>query len=359
MYREIKRVVVVAAICIFCQLFSACAFFAGDIRDNAKLGEDEIEQDYTVVGFSQPGAESAWRVGLTESVKTAFDESNGYKLIYRDGQSKQDNQIRDIRTFIQQGVDYIILSPIVETGWDQVLEECRAAGIPVIICDRGVVVSNESLYTAYVGSNFTEEGILAIDYLEKYHGERMLSSAMPNPEDSQGESTSEPLNIVHIQGTLGSSSQVGRSKPLLMAVEEKEEWNIIAEECGDFTKGKAREVMTNILNEIDGNDIDVVYCENDDEALGVMAALNEAGLSYGVNGDIAIVSFDGSAAALEMCKNGLINFEVECNPRQGQYLYKIVEGLKEKKSVPKITYIDERAFSPEDVSQEMIEAREY
>ena len=119
---------------------------------------EEDNGNLIVVGFSQPGAESAWRVALTDSVKENFTEERGYKLIYKDGRSKQDNQIKDIRTFIQQGVDYIIISPIVETGWDTVLSEAKDAGIPVIICDRNVVVENESLYTAFVGSDFTAEG---------------------------------------------------------------------------------------------------------------------------------------------------------------------------------------------------------
>lgn len=366
--------------------------------DNLEIeGEpDEDDNNLIVIGFSQPGAESAWRVALTESVKSAFTEEKGYRLIYKDAQSKQDNQIKDIRTFIQQGVDYIILSPIVETGWNQVLEEAKDAGIPVVVCDRGVKVSNESLYTAYAGSNFRKEGQAAVAYVEKAYKEwqkdngiapdnRINSEIEAQKEDvSESDELSDVLyendgeiadlsdddadavvdiqytfNIVHIQGTMGSSAQVGRSAELIEAVAKHNDWRIIAQECGEFTKGKTREVMTSILKEIDGHDIDLIYCENDEEAFGVMAALNEAGLTYGTDGDIEIVSFDGTNMALEMCMNGLINYEVECNPLQGEYLFNIVEQLEHNLPVPKIAYIEESSFTPDSIDVEFIENRQY
>ncbi|MBR1624099.1 MAG: ABC transporter substrate-binding protein [Pseudobutyrivibrio sp.] len=302
--------------------------------------------DLIVVGFSQPGAESAWRVALTDSVKEAFTESKGYKLIYKDGQSKQDNQIRDIRKFIQQGVDYIILCPIVETGWDTVLSEAKQAGIPVIICDRNVVVSNESLYTAFVGSDFKAQGEKAVSYLEELYG--------PDEEGNTPE-----VNIVHIQGTIGSSAQIGRSQALDKALEEHSNWHIIARDCGEFTKAKSREIMQQFLQEIDSNDIDVIYCENDEEAFGAMAALNEAGINYGGGNKIRIISFDATENALEFCMSGQIDLVVECNPLQGPYLYNIVEMLNNEKTVPKITYVDENYFTPDKLSKEIIQNRKY
>lgn len=386
-----KRILSIAIGCLLIVSTSACSFSENNLYGNID-NEEETVQGMTVIGFSQPGAESAWRVALTESVKSAFTEDRGYKLIYKDGQSKQDNQIKDIRTFIQQGVDYIILSPIVETGWDQVLEEAKDASIPVIICDRGVTVSNESLYTAYAGSNFKSEGQAAVDYLEKIweqkctekesievvQSEEQSEEQIEETEVTEEEplesvddeessmedveisiSEGDMLNIVHIQGTLGSSAQVGRTKALEEAVLNHSDWRIIAQECGDFTKGKAREVMNNILSEVDGNSINVVYCENDEEAFGVMAALNEAGLSYGVDGDIIIISFDGTSTALSMCMSGLINMEVECNPLQGQYLYNIISRLQKGEKVPKLAYIDETSFTQDLLSQEFIDSRQY
>ena len=326
--------------CIVLATFVSCG-----VSKKTEEAEDE-SSDLIVVGFSQPGAESAWRVALTDSVKESFSEAKGYKLIYKDGQSKQDNQIRDIRTFIQQGVDYIILSPIVETGWDTVLSEAKQAGIPVIICDRNVNVSNEALYTAFVGSDFKSQGEAAVSYLEKMY-------------DSDGDGVTEDLNIVHIQGTLESSAQLGRSKALEKAIEEHDNWNIVAEDCGEFTKAKAREIMENTLEEVNASDIDVLYCENDEEAMGAIAALNEAGVKYGVGSKITVVSFDATRNALELCMNGQINFVVECNPLQGPYLYNIVNMLNQGKTVPKITYVDENTFTPDELTEDYIQNRKY
>ena len=335
-----KRVLSFILACIVMATFISCG-----ASKKTEEAEDE-SSDLIVVGFSQPGAESAWRVALTDSVKESFSEAKGYKLIYKDGQSKQDNQIRDIRTFIQQGVDYIILSPIVETGWDTVLSEAKQAGIPVIICDRNVNVSNEALYTAFVGSDFKSQGEAAVAYLEKLY-------------DSDGDGVTEDLNIVHIQGTVESSAQLGRSKALEKAMEEHTNWNIVAEDCGEFTKAKAREIMENTLEEVNPSDIDVLYCENDEEAMGAIAALNEAGVKYGVGSKITVVSFDATRNALELCMNGQINFVVECNPLQGPYLYNIVNMLNQGKTVPKITYVDENTFTPDELTEDYIQNRKY
>ena len=339
MFRK-KRVLSFILACIVL----VCSMSCGISKKNEVTEEENA--DLIVVGFSQPGAESAWRVALTDSVKEAFSEDKGYKLIYKDGQSKQDNQIRDIRTFIQQGVDYIILSPIVETGWDTVLSEAKQAGIPVIICDRNVNVSNEALYTAFVGSDFKSQGEAAVAYLEKIY-------------DSDGDGVTSDLNIVHIQGTLESSAQIGRSKALTKAVEEHGNWNIVAEDCGEFTKAKAREIMGNTLEEVNASDIDVLYCENDEEAMGAIAALNEANIKYGVGSKITVISFDATRNALELCMNGQINFVVECNPLQGPYLYNIVNMLNQKKAVPKITYVDENTFTPDELTEDYIQNRKY
>ncbi|MBR4706806.1 MAG: ABC transporter substrate-binding protein [Pseudobutyrivibrio sp.] len=334
---RVRRFFAVFLVGILVIVMLACS--AGEVDEEVV----EENNNLIVVGFSQPGAESAWRVALTDSVKDAFSEENGYKLIYKDGQSKQDNQIRDIRTFIQQGVDYIILCPIVETGWDTVLEEAKQAGIPVIVCDRNVTADN-SLYKAFVGSNFSAEGDAAIHYLEEKYG-----------PDENGE---EPeVNIVHIQGTIGSSAQLGRTQALEEALATHENWHLVAQECGEFTKAKSRELMTDVLKTVPADSIDVLYCENDEEALGAIQALNDAHVPYG--DEITIISFDGSRNALELCKKGEINLVVECNPLQGPYLYSIISMINDGVGVPKITYIDEKYFTPEDLTEDFIENRKY
>ena len=365
-----KTIKIIAAFLMLLSL-TACGFDPIFKVDDMAIEEDDNSEGLIVIGFSQPGAESAWRVALTDSVQAAFTEEKGYKLIYKDGKSKQDNQIKDVRTFIKQGVDYIIISPIVETGWDSVLEEAKNAGIPVIICDRNVKVSNESLYTAFIGSNFRKEGRQAIEQVcKELETETQVAediavedadAEISEIEDAGSEDDIEPatFNIVHMQGTIGSSAQEGRSAALLNAVEGDENWEIVASASGEFTKAKAREQMTNILSEIDGHTIDMVYCENDEMALGVMAALNEAGLSYGRGEGIMIVSFDGTKTALEQCLAGKINVEMECNPLQGPFLYNIIDALQRGESVPKITYVDEKYFTQESLNADIIESRQY
>ena len=380
MFRGIKKLVCMAGIIIFSLGLASCAIIdASNTIEALELSEEEEESSdgLVVVGFSQPGAESAWRVALTESVKASFTEKNGYKLIFKDAQSKQDNQIKDIRTFIQQGVDYIILSPIVETGWDSVLEEAKEAGIPVIICDRMVDVEDQTLYTAYVGSDFNAEGELAINYIENnLYNSWLIEEKNGEEEDTEEEAEEETLDeesseatkesfddgkyhIVHIQGTIGSSAQVGRTGALEKALENNDDWELIGQTCGDFTKAKSKEAMETILDSIDYRAIDLIYCENDEEALGVISALDERGIDYGTNEKIKIICFDGTAAGLTECLNGNISFVVECNPLQGPYLLEIMDKLTSGKDVYKKSYVDETSFTAEMLSTEIIESRPY
>ena len=316
----------------------AAAVLCGCGRDDGAA-----EQQLTVVGFSQVGAESEWRVANTEDIKAALSEENGFELIYADAQQKQENQIRDIRGFIQQRVDYIVLSPITETGWDTVLEEAKAAGIDVILVDRMVKVSDESLYKAYVGSNFRAEGDKAVNWLES-----RLSQ--------QGRS-GEDINIVHIQGTLGSSPQLGRSSALEDGVERNSHWHIVEQADGDFTRSKAYEVMTSVLDRT--QDIDVVYCENDGEAFGVIDALEEHGMTCGGSDGVIIISFDATRMGLDKCLEGKINYVVECNALQGKYVSEILRCLDRGETVSKISYVNETQFDCDTITRQMIDCRKF
>lgn len=295
------------------------------------------------VGFSQTGAESVWRVANTESIKNALSEENGFELIYDDGQQKQENQIRAIRSFIQQNVDFIVLAPLVETGWDSVLEEAKNAGIPVIIVDRMVNVEDNDLYTAYVGTNFLEEGEMAVNWLKAFL-----------EKDGRGD---KPINIVDIQGTLNSTAQIGRSAALAAAIKINPNWNLVAQECGEFTKPKAYEVMSNILAKT--QDIDVAYCENDSEAFGAIKALQEAGLTCGAKGDVIVISFDATSEGLDDCLSGLISLDVECNPLQGPYVVDIINKLSQGQNVEKIHYLKESWFDCFNITQDIIDKRVY
>lgn len=257
-----------------------------------------------MAGFSQLGAESDWRSANTESMRAAFTEENGYKLVFDNGQQKQANQIRAIRTFIQQEVDYIVLAPVTETGWDTVLQEAKDAKIPVIIVDRMVDVEDSGLFTYWVGSNFELEGKKAAEWLRQYTEAKGLA-----PED---------VHIVNIQGTIGASAQIGRSKGLTEAANSYG-WDLMAEAPGDFTQAKGREVMEAFLEQYDN--INVVYCENDNETFGAIEAIESAGRKAGsdiARGEIMVISFDGvDEDAIRYLTEGKITCIVECNPLHG------------------------------------------
>ncbi len=304
---------------------------------------DVSEGNLIVVGFSQVGAESEWRVANTESMKASLSEENGYELYFDDARNMQENQIRAIRNFIQQDVDYIVFSPRTETGWDSILLEAKDAGIPVIVIDRDIKVEDRELFTAYIGSDFREEGDKAVEWLEE-----LLESQ---------ERTQEPVNIVHIQGTIDSSAQVGRTAALMDALVRNPNWKLAAQEPGDFTRAKAYEVMIEILKQT--ADIDVVYCENDGEALGAIDAMEEAGLRCNVEGGVIVISFDATRLGLEYCLQGKIALNVECNPLQGPYVDEIIKKLAAGRSIEKLKYIKETQFDSFTITREIIDNREY
>ena len=303
---------------------------------------DASNENLIVVGFSQVGAESEWRVANTESMKAALSLKNGYELIYNDARQEQENQIRAIRNFIQQNVDYIVFSPKVETGWNSILREAKEAGIPVIMIDRDIE-AEAGLYTAYIGSNFREEGEKAVLWLE-------------NLLEKQGR-TKEPVRIVHIQGTIDSSAQIGRTKALEQAVRRNTNWVMVAQECGDFTRAKAYEVMGAILKRT--KDIDVVYCENDGEALGAIDAMEEAGLKCNAEDGVIVISFDATKLGLEYCLQGKIALDVECNPLQGPYVEGIIQRLQRGEIIERHEFVEETQFDCFTITQEMIDRRKY
>ena len=250
---------------------------------------------HTVIGVSQVGAESGFRVTNTESIRSVFTEEAGYRLLFEDARQKQENQITAIRKFIQQQVDYIVLMPISEGGWDSVLQEAKEAGIPVILVDRMVDVEDESLYAAHVGSDFFQEGAWAAAWMDRTF---------------QG--TGSPVRIIHIQGTLGSTAQLGRTAALEEALAAHENWELLARLDGDFTQAKTYEVMTDYLSSLPGRgEIDVVYCENDNIAFGALQALEEHGYACGRQG-VNVITFDATRGALLECLKGNISLAVEC-----------------------------------------------
>lgn len=290
--------------------------------------------DMITVGFSQVGAESDWRTANTESMKSTFSEENGYELIFDDAQQKQENQLTAIRNFIQQEVDYILLAPVTETGWDTVLQEAKDADIPVIIVDRMVDVSDDSLYTTWIGTDSLLEGRKAAEWLNAYATAKGIDA--------------KDINVVDIQGTIGSTAQIGRSKGLEEGV-DKYGWNLLAQQSGEFTQAKGQEVMESMLKQYDN--INVVYCENDNEAFGAIDAIEAAGKKVGsdiANGEIMVISFDTTNAGLTDTLAGKIACDVECNPLHGPRAEELIKALEAGEEVEKLNYVDEEIFAADD-----------
>jgi len=318
---------------IFCIALQSL-FFSSCQRTQAS---DSQETGSLILGFSQIGAESAWRLRNTQSVQDAAAAS-GVQLIYFNAEQKQENQIRAIRSFIAYQVDVIAFVPIVSDGWMHVLEEAQFAGIPVLICDREINVSNENLYAGFIGTNSKQEGLIAADFLlQKF------------ADDNQGSvRINRPIRIVELSGTEGSSVAINRGLGFRELLDEHNagtegpKFEIIYSASGDFLRSKGYELMSLIL---DSNieDIDVVYSHNDSMTLGAIEAMKERGIRPGT--DIVIVSIDAEQAAIEALRRGEINCVVECNPNQGTNILRLASLLAQGETIPRITYMYSRVFT--------------
>jgi len=281
--------------------------------------------DELVVGFAQVGAESGWRTANTKDIQAAFEDA-GIELKFSDAQQKQENQIKAIRSYIQQGVDYIAFSPVVETGWDAVLNEAKAAGIPVVLTDRAVDSKDTSLYVSFLGSDFIEEGKKAgLWVLDEY------------------KDTTEPVNIVQLEGTTGAAPAIDRAEGFADVIRQNPNLKVIASQTGDFTRAGGKQVMEAMLKS--NPDIDLVYAHNDDMGLGAIEAIEAAGLKPGE--DIKIVTVDAVKDGMQALADGKINFIVECSPLLGKQLVDIITTLNEGGTVEKRIITDETTFNQE------------
>jgi len=295
------------------------------------------EPHQITLGFSQIGAESEWRTANTNSVKDAAAAEN-IKLKFSDAQQKQENQIKAIRSFIAQKVDVISFSPVVETGWETVLQEAKAAKIPVILTDRAVNVSDDSLYLSLIGSDFVEEGRRAGKWL------------LENTKDRAGD-----INIVELQGTVGSAPANDRKKGFQEIIAADPRYKIIRSQTGDFTRAKGKEVMEAFLK-AEGKKINVLFAHNDDMAIGAIQAIEEAGLKPGQ--DIMVVSIDGVKGAFEAMVAGKLNASIECNPLLGAQLMAAVKDVVAGKAIPKRIVTEESVFSQAN-AREVLPTRKY
>ena len=332
----------IVLLCIVPVFFTAYGLYRGFEIKVEQISDPSDEEDLIVVGFSQLGSESGWRSAHTASIQQALTKDAGYFLIFNNARQMQDNQIKAIRSFISQRVDYIVFAPVIEDGWDTVLLEAKNAKIPVIVTDRKVNVQDDSLYTAWIGMDAKEEGKKAGKWLESYL--------------EQEQRQTEEINIVVLKGTVGSTAEIGRAKGFAEIAARHRNWNILESVTAEFTANKAKEVMRDMLRRYP--EMDVLISQNDDMTIGAIDAMQEAGISFGEEGDITIISFDATRDALELVKEGRINVDVECNPVQGTYVNEIIQKLENGESVQKYYVVEEKVFTKENVA-EFLKDRKY
>ena len=287
------------------------------------------------VGFSQIGAESSWRTAETNSIRSEA-ETRGVNLKFADAQGKQENQIKSLRTFVAQGVDAIVLAPVVETGWEPVLKEIKQAKIPVILVDRGVNVTDDTLYATLIASDFVAEGRMAAEWLAK--------------------KTDGKANIAELQGTPGAAPAIDRAKGFAEEIAKHPGMKVIKSQTGDFTRSKGKEVMEAFLKSPEGAQINAVYAHNDEMALGAIQAIEASGKKPGT--DIVIVSIDGVRDAFQAMVDGKLNASVECNPLLGPAAFDAVQKAVAGESLPKKTIVEDKLYD-QTTAKDVIASRKY
>lgn len=333
---------------------AACGGNGGTSNSNTPAG-DGSDDGPIQVGFAQVGHESDWRTASTKSAQEVFSEENGYELSFVDCDNDSAVQLDAVRNFIQQGMDYIIIDPIVDTGWDAVLTECEDAGIPVIVIDRTITDSDK--YTAWVGSDFKVEGLACGEWLKAFAADKGI----------------EEINALVIEGSTGASATIGRTDGF-KEIADREGWTILDSQSGDFTEAGGQEVMESYCQSYKGQ-FNVVICQNDNEAAGAMTAMDAAGVSYGVDGDVILVSFDANKPYVQLVMDGKINANFECNPMAAPMVDEIIKQLENDETPEKEVYVTESWFAAEDniktitvngeeqemvhVTQEVLDARPY
>ncbi|MEU7994992.1 ABC transporter substrate-binding protein [Micromonospora sp. NPDC049060] len=303
---------------------------------NSDTGGGSADDGKITLGFSQVGAESGWRTANTTSIKEAAAAA-GIELKFDDAQQKQENQIKAIRNFIQQKVDVIAFSPVVESGWDTVLKEAKDAGIPVILTDRSVDSADKSLYKTFLGSDFVKEGRLAGEWLVE-----------------QTKSASGPVNVVELQGTTGSAPANDRKEGFAKAIAANPNLKVVASQSGDFKRADGKQVMEQFLKA--NPKIDVLFAHNDDMGLGALEAITAAGKVPGK--DITIITIDAVKDGMQALADGKFNFIAECSPLLGPQLMDLAKKVHAGEEVPARIETEETTFTQEQ-AKEALPNRKY
>jgi ABC-type sugar transport system substrate-binding protein len=326
------RVAVAAVASLAVLGLAACG---GSGTKTASTGKAAASGGVITVGFSQVGSESGWRAANTKNIQETLTTANGFNLKFSDAQQKQENQIAAIRSYIAQGVDVIAFSPVVESGWDAVLQEAKAAKIPVVLTDRAVDSKDTSLYESFLGSDFVLEGQKAGEWAVQQFGDK-------------------PTNIVEIQGTTGSAPANDRMAGFKKAIEGHPNLKIIASQTGNFTRAEGKTVMEGFLSA--NPKIDLVWAHNDDMGLGAIEAIEAAGKVPGK--DIQMVTADATHDGMQALVDGKINFIVECNPLLGQQLADVVKQIMAGQTPEKRILTKETTFT-QDQAKAALPTRQY
>jgi ABC-type sugar transport system substrate-binding protein len=313
-------------------LIAACAIAMSTLTLTACGSDDSgsAKDDGSItMGFAQVGAESGWRTANTKSIQESAKDA-GIELKFTDAQGKQENQIAAIRSYIQQKVDVIAFSPVVETGWDAVLQEAKAAGIPVILTDRAVDSEDTSLYKTFIGSDFVVEGEKA--------GQWLVDNAAESDVNGDGK-----INVVQLEGTTGAAPAIDRAKGFADKIAADPSIEITASQTGDFTRDGGKQVMESFLQSDDS--IDVLFAHNDDMGLGAIEAIEAAGLEPGK--DIKIITIDAVHDGMQALADGKINFIVECSPLLGPQLMDLAKKVVAGDEVEPRVLTEETTFTQE------------
>lgn len=316
---------------------AACGGNAGTSGDSKTADNaGDSGKGKITVGVVQTNAnESDWRTANTNSMNDAFKKA-GFEVKMVFGEGDHAKQISQAQQLIQEEVDYLVIEGLQSAGWEDVAKAAKEAGIPLIMADRKLDLS-EDLYTAMVCSDFEKEGNNAVEWIKKQ--------------------ALKENNIVVLGGDTGSSAQIGRSK----AIEEGAKangWNIVFNQnMKGWDETLAKQAVADLI--ASKTKFNIVYAENDNMARGACDAMDAAGITYGKDGDVKVIAFDSNKWGLEKVLAGKFNLDVECNPLHGPRIVEVINKLEAGEQVEKNAYVDETQFDCETITQDVIDKREY
>ena len=337
---------ILAAVMAATMVFGLVACGSSDAGSNAATGSANAATESASVGTTSSSSsgdmikvgiinndpnESGYRTANDKDMKNTFTEANGYEASFAYS-LKNDEQITAAQKFIQDGVDYLLLSAADTAGWDSVLKDAQDAGIRVILFDR-TIDADESLYEASIVSDMAKEGQTAVDWLKSQN----LSE----------------YNVIHLQGVMGSAAQQGRTGALDDAA-ANDGFNLVTQQTAEWNAEKAQQIVQSVIDA--GTPFNVIYAENDDMAKGAVAALDKANISHGVGKDVIVMGFDCNKWALEELKAGNWNYDGQCNPFQASYIADIIKKLENGETISEKTIImDEKGFDATTITQEDVD----